>query len=133
MSGAYDDMLQMSHPVSEKRAAMRHIDRAIQFVPFAALTGYDAVVREAERLTMPHPELDSEVYVQLNRRFQALHARKDQHLILKVTYFCPDAHKAGGAYVTATGEFQRLNLYTRMILMTDGRQIPMDEVLRLQF
>lgn len=46
----YDDILELPHPVSKTRPRMSLYDRAAQFAPFAALTGYDAAVRETARL-----------------------------------------------------------------------------------
>lgn len=42
----YDDMLYMEHHRSKKRAPMPIEDRAAQFAPFAALTGYGSAVEE---------------------------------------------------------------------------------------
>ena len=47
----YDDIIHLPHHVSETRAHMPMLDRAAQFSPFAALTGYDAAVVETARLT----------------------------------------------------------------------------------
>lgn len=46
----YDDIIHMPHHVSETRPRMSRRDRAAQFAPFAALTGYEAVIAETARL-----------------------------------------------------------------------------------
>ena len=58
MKNPYDDMLHLSPPVSEKYPKMSMQQRAAQFSPFAALTGYEAVIAETGRLTEPLRELD---------------------------------------------------------------------------
>jgi len=49
MTTPYDDIIHLPHPVSDRRPHMPRIDRAAQFAPFAALTGYDAAIRETTR------------------------------------------------------------------------------------
>ena len=72
MKQGYDDILSRPRPVSTCHAPMPRIDRAAQFAPFAALTGFEAAVREAARLTETRPELDESRKEQLNRRLQLL-------------------------------------------------------------
>ena len=47
--GRYDDILYLPHNVSRTRPHMPRLDRAAQFAPFAALTGYDEVIDETAR------------------------------------------------------------------------------------
>ena len=47
----YDDIINLPHHVSSKRPQMPMLDRAAQFSPFAALTGYDDAIHETARLT----------------------------------------------------------------------------------
>ena len=49
MTGKYDAILHLPHHVSKKHPPMPMADRAAQFAPFAALTGYDAAIRENAR------------------------------------------------------------------------------------
>ena len=46
MSGKYDDIINLPHPTSKRFSRMPLEERAAQFSPFAALTGYDALIRE---------------------------------------------------------------------------------------
>ena len=68
--GKYDDIIHLPHPVSTKHARMSRIDRAAQFSPFAALTGYDAVITETGRLTDSSVELDESRKEVLNERLR---------------------------------------------------------------
>ena len=43
--GKYDDIINLPHHESTKHSKMPALDRAAQFLPFAALTGHDAAVR----------------------------------------------------------------------------------------
>lgn len=68
----YDDIINLPHHVSAKRPQMSMLDRAAQFAPFAALTGYDAAIKETGRLTEERIELDEESLNMLNMKFQSL-------------------------------------------------------------
>ena len=57
MSGPYDDIIDLPHPTSKKHPRMSMGERAAQFSPFAALTGFGEVIRETGRLTDQRVEL----------------------------------------------------------------------------
>ena len=124
----YDDIINLPHHVSTKRPQMSMLDRAAQFSPFAALTGYDAAIKETGRLTDEKIEMDEESLNMLNMKFLLLVEALDDEHEVSFTYFKPDETKAGGAYVTATGIVKKIDYYGRFITMKDGTKIPMDDV-----
>lgn len=128
----YDDKLHLPHHVSATRPQMSMINRAAQFSPFAALTGYDAVIRETGRLTDRRVELSEDTRTNLDRKQQLLSDRLAEHPEVSVTYFIPDERKTGGAYVTVTGNVKKLDGLQRIIVLTDGTMIPLDEILELE-
>lgn len=132
MSGPYDDILHGHRPVSQKHPPMSRADRAAQFSPFAALTGYEAAVRETARLTQGKIELSDEEKESIDRVLQALAAHRSEQPPVIVTYFLPDQKKDGGAYVTVTGALKRINLLERRLNLTDGTLIPIDDISQLQ-
>ena len=99
MSGQYEDIINLPHHVSATRPQMSMIDRAAQFSPFAALTGYDAAIKETGRLTDEKIEMDEEALNILNMKFQILVDSLDDEPEVTFTYFKPDERKAGGAYI----------------------------------
>lgn len=99
----YDDIINLPHYTSSKRPRMAMIDRAAQFSPFAALTGYDAAVKETARLTEDRVELDEYQKSALNDRLQILQERLSDTPVISIKYFVPDERKSGGAYCTETG------------------------------
>ncbi len=128
----YEDIINLPHHVSTKRPQMSMLDRAAQFSPFAALTGYDAAIKETGRLTDEKIEMDEASLNMLNMKFQLLvEALGDEHEV-SFTYFKPDETKAGGAYVTATGIVKKVDDYERLITMVDGAKIPMDDVYSIE-
>ena len=51
MNRKYNEIMGLPHHVSKTRSQMPMSDRAAQFAPFAALTGYDSAIKETGRLT----------------------------------------------------------------------------------
>ncbi len=101
MNGTYDDIINLPYHVSATRPHMTAIDRAAQFPPFAALTGYDSAIKETARLTDERVELDEYAQDALSDRLQIIADRIKEHPEIAIIYFQPDARKNGGAYVTA--------------------------------
>lgn len=124
----YEDIIDRPHHVSPNKGQMPIGDRAAQFSPFAALTGYDDAVKETARLTEEWIELDENSKVILNRRLQELKAHIKEQPEIIVTYFLPDARKKGGSYLTITGKVKKINEYERLIIFTDGSFIPIDRI-----
>ena len=108
------------------------LDRAAQFSSFAALTGYDAAIKETGRLTGQRIELTEECRAVLDRKQQVLLENLAEHPEVSVTYFVPDERKSGGAYVTVAGRVKKVDEYQRLLLLTDGTRIPLTEVLELE-
>ena len=132
MTGKYDDMLQLPHHVSASRKPMAITARAAQFAPFAALSGYDAEVQEAGRLTDRPIEPDEYEKVALNARLQLLARHLREKWVVSLVFFQPDERKAGGAYVTRTGTVKKLYETERLLTLTDGTVIPLDDLIALE-
>ena len=131
MSAKYDEIINLPHHVSKTRPQMPMSDRAAQFAPFAALTGYDSAIKETGRLTDERIELDEETLTVLDRKYQLLMDALDEAPEIEITYFKPDERKAGGKYVSATGTVKKVDDFERLITMQDGLKIPMDDVLSI--
>lgn len=132
MTGEYDDIIHLPHHVSSKRPQMPMSDRAAQFSPFAALTGYDDTIQETGRLTEQKIELDDEALQELNERFNILQEHLCEQPEVRFAYFKPDARKDGGAYLTVSGVVRKIKLYEREILLQDGTIIPVDDILKME-
>ena len=127
----YDDMLALPHHVSSTHPQMPLANRATQFAPFAALTGYGAAVNETARLTDRRMELDDEQKLLLNSKLQLIRESLRARPGVSVTFFQPDLKKAGGAYVTVTGTVKKVDEYERRIVMANDVLIPIDEVIAI--
>ena len=131
MSTPYDDILHMPHYVSEKHPPMSRLDRAAQFSPFAALTGYEAAVEETARLTDRRIELEEGEKEAIDQRLTLVQERLPEPTEVTVTYFVPDKKKAGGAYVSVSGTVKKIDGYERMVILRDGTSIPIDDILHI--
>ena len=99
-------------------------DRAAQFSPFAALTGYESEVKEAARLTEKRIELSSEQKEILDEQLRLLEDGALQGTVASFTFFKPDDRKDGGAYVTVAGRIKRIDPVERNIILLDGAIVP---------
>ena len=133
MTEDYSDIINLPHHVSRNHPQMPMMARAAQFAPFAALTGYDTVIHETARLTDKQVELEEYDNERLNRIFSELMDSLKEHPVVTVSYFKPDEHKAGGAYVTVTGKLKKIDTYEQLMVMEDGTAIPIGNIMDLQF
>lgn len=132
MNNRYDEIINLPHHVSKTRPQMPMSDRAAQFAPFAALTGYDSAIRETGRLTDEKIELDEEALTALDMRYQLLTDALEAYPEVTITFFQSDERKDGGAYQTVTGTVMKIDTFERLITMRDGTKIPMDDVLSME-
>lgn len=125
------ELLEMERPVSARHASMRRCDRAAQFAPFAALSGFDETVQEAGRLTQAQIELAENEREALNDALVRLAARLPEQPEVRLTYFQPDAKKSGGTYRTILTRVRRLDANAQVLVLTDGTRIPFDALLSI--
>lgn len=129
MKTKYEDIINLPHHVSKTRPQMPMSDRAAQFAPFAALTGYDDAVKETGRLTDDKIELEESSLNELNAKIQLLRENLADAPEVTFTYFRPDDRKDGGAYLTITGTVKKLDDYERLLVLQDGTKVPIDDIL----
>ena len=132
ISHEYDDIINLPHHVSAERPHMPMIDRAAQFKPFAALTGYDAAIAETARLTDEKRELTEEQKEAIGKQLRALRDRLKTDPQVSVTYFVPDSRKAGGAYKTVSGAARRVDEMRGVLEMRSGAAIAFDDIISLE-
>lgn len=128
----YDDIIHLPHHVSSTRAHMPLPDRAAQFMPFRALTGYEDAVRETARYTDEKIELTEDEKAVLNTTLQRLSDSLAGQPRVAVTYFRPDKRKAGGSYVTATGRLKKMDDVEGVLILTGGERIVIEDILEIQ-
>lgn len=130
--GKYDDIINLSRPISKKHKKMSLYDRAAQFAPFAALTGHEEEIKETARLTDREIELDEDEKLILNEKIKYIMMNMDKDIQVKFTYFVPDEKKDGGEYRTCSGIVKKVDEYGRRIIMKDKQSIAMDSIIELE-
>ena len=127
--GAYDDIIHLPHPTSARHPRMPMIDRAAQFSPFQALTGYGEAIQETARLTGEKVELTEDEKTVLDEKLRLL---TDTGNEAAFTYFQPDGKKSGGVYVTVLGAIKKLDPLEGRLVLSDGTAIPIDDILEIE-
>ena len=128
----YDDIIHLPHSVSTKHPQMSMTDRAAQFSPFAALTAYDAAIKETARLTDERMELDEEAKLRLDNKLRMVQEMLIEQPELLVTYFQADNRKSGGGYLTVRGSVKKIDVYEQILVLTEGLQIPIRDIYELE-
>ena len=122
----YADIIRLPHHVSRNHSRMSMADRAAQFSPFAALTGHDAAIAEAARLTDERPILDESVKQKISNLLQL--ASIDSNLVLNIVCFVPDARKTGGSYTEISGRIKKLIPHEKLLILDTGNRIPVEDI-----
>lgn len=115
----YADIIDMPHHQSPMRQHMSLYDRAAQFSPFAALTGYDDMIKEEARLTDDMKELSETDFETLNQQIALISKEIEErnHPEVTVTYFIPDKLKSGGRYEKVSGTIKRIDSLDRRLIL----------------
>jgi hypothetical protein len=128
VNGKYDNIINLERPVSLKHPRMPISDRAAQFAPFAALTGYDDAIDETGRYTDNMAELSEDAKELLDRKQLFLGHIIEKKPEITVTYFVLDAKKSGGEYRKASGKLKAIDEYKRELVFACGMRISVDMV-----
>jgi len=132
MSNVYDDIINLPHHVSATRTQMSAQNRAAQFAPFAALTGYDATIKETARLTDKRIELGESAIAALDMKLLILAEIIADHPEVAVTHFKSDEKKDGGAYITVNGALKRIDDYEKVLALMNGEKISIENILDIE-
>ena len=124
----YDNIINLPHRTSDKHPRMSRENRAAQFSPFAALTGYNAEINETARLTDEKLELSEDRINDINIKLQIVNDNIDECPEVTIEYFVPDKKKSGGAYVTVSGNVRRIEEHERVLIMKDGSTVSIDDI-----
>ncbi|MBO5163540.1 MAG: hypothetical protein J6B75_03745 [Ruminococcus sp.] len=123
----YDDIIELPRPRSEYPRMSRH-DRAAQFSPFAALTGYEDEVEETARITDSRIEADEDRAARINDSLRYISENIYNLPKAEIIYFVPDERKSGGKYIKVIGEIRLLEEYGSAVIFKDGRKVPIKDI-----
>ena len=128
----YEDIADLPPDIAKKHPQPTMLERAARFAPFAAITGYEEMVLEEARETEDRIELDEGTMAALNERLNMIQESLEEESQIRITYFEPDKKKSGGAYISVTGTVKRIDEYERLVIMSDGKKIRIDEIFGLE-
>ncbi len=131
MSEEYNDIINLPHYEPKKHPRMSMWNRAAQFAPFAALTGYGAAIQESGRLTEEWTDLEEYDQDILNRKMEELRSLLPEQPAITIRYFQPDEHKSGGSYHTYSGNVKAIDEHERVLLFADGQRIDLDRIVEM--
>lgn len=131
MKNPYEDIINLPNHKSSKHVHMTNLDRAAQFAPFMALTGYESVISETARLTDKKIELDEDIKEDLNNRLDKIKAHIDEKPEVMITYFKKDKKKSGGTYITYTGYIKKVKEFEELVIMQDNTRILVNDILEI--
>ncbi len=126
--GRYDDIINLPHHVSPTRAKMSMRDRAGQFAPFAALTGYGEKIDETARRTDGRRLLEEDAREELDRRLGLLAAEAENGPEIRITYFIRDEKKAGGRYEETRGRIKRIDTAGGTLTLSTGETLRLADI-----
>lgn len=127
----YDDIINLKRPISKKHKPMSLYNRAAQFAPFAALTGYDNVIDETGRLTDEMLLLDEYQKSDINNQLLYLIENKD--VVASYTYFIKDKYKKGGSYITVVGNIKKVDLDNHKIMLEDKTVVNIEDIVAINY
>lgn len=125
----YDDIINLPRPISKKHPPLSVAQRAAQFAPFSALTGYDGIISETGRLTSERIEIDEDRINSINEELKVLSHTKNT--IADIVYFKADSFKQGGAYIEETLTIKKVDDDNLCLITTDGLKINFEDILEI--
>ncbi len=128
----YDDIIHTKAPIPLRHGRMPIADRAAQFAPFSALTGYEAAVEEAGRRTDRRVELDENEQALLDRKLRYLRSRLSDPPPVRICCFVPDLRKSGGSYCDFEGRIVRFEQLPPGLHLSTGEFLPMEDILEIE-
>lgn len=128
----YEDIVNLPAHISDRYPQATMAERAARFSPFAAIAGYEDMVREEARVTEKRRELGEDEKSMLDERLRLLAAEQEREPTVTLTYFVPDQKKDGGAYLRRTGVIVSVDRIRREIRLKDGSRIPLDDIFGIE-
>ena len=125
----YKDIIDLPHHVSDVHPQMSMINRAAQFSPFAALTGYDDAIEETARLTDSRIELTEAEEYEISGKLGRLQ-RGDT---VELTWFVPDKRKAGGRYNAERVVIKQVVAAEGKVNLADGRSVDIKDIIDVEY
>ena len=124
----YEDIIRIPRHISKTHPQASMADRAARFSPFAAISGYEEMVKEAARVTEERIEITEAEKAILNEQLNMIAEFLNDEPEVTITHFVPDKKKSGGAYISITGVVKRIDELKRIVVMKNNKKIKIDDI-----
>lgn len=136
MKDAYKKIAHLGPWEPKNHPRMFRENRAAQFSPFQALTGYEMAIQEVGRPTQERAQVSQDEVDEINRALayltdrlaEGLGGRAGDHPCIRIRYFREDERKEGGAYLVKEGRVAEIRAFRRVLIFEDGEEIPIDQL-----
>lgn len=125
----YDSIINIPHHSSYNHRPMTRYNRAAQFAPFAALTGYGEAINETGRIVDKKKELTNEEKEIISEKINYLISLKDQKPEVIITFFIKDELKTGGRYDSIKDVIVRLDEVNGFIKLESKQIINIEDII----
>ena len=127
----YDDIINLPHHISKNHKRMSIQNRAAQFSPFAALTGYENAINETKRITEEKRILTNDKKEEINNTLIEIEENLNKYNY-KITYFIKDNKKAGGKYISIIDKIKKIDTYNNKIITKNNQIIEIDNLYQIE-
>ena len=128
----YEDVINRQHPTSKIHPRMSRTNRAAQFAPFAALTGYEESIEETARLTDRKIELSEDEIEEINAKLNSIQEHIKERPEVTITYFQPDERKEGGEYITVTGRVRWIDEVNGVVVFEEETSLKIMSIVEVK-
>lgn len=126
----YSDIIDVEYQKSNRHPQMSLYDRASQFAPFAALTGYAEAINETGRIVDKKLELSAEQKELLRRKLDYINLHLDFEY--EITYFIKDGQKNGGKYECVRGQIKKIDDVEKKVILVDKQFIYFEDIIKIE-
>ena len=119
----YDEIINLPHYEPKYHKRMSKMQRAAQFNPFSALTGYDDMVKEVSREVNEKIEICEDKKEEINNKINYLIKESKLNSYITITYFLRDNKKDGGKYFKYTGKIKKIDNINKKIILNNDKVI----------
>ena len=128
----YDEIINLPHYEPKYHKRMSKSQRAAQFSPFSALTGYDEMVKETERLTKDKIIMSDDEKNVINEKLNYLIQNKMLDSYISITYFVKDLKKDGGKYYKYNGKIKKIDNMNKKITLNNLEKVSIDDIINIE-
>ena len=128
----YDEIINLPHYEPKYHKRMSKSQRAAQFSPFSALTGYDEMVKEIERLTKDKIIISDDEKNVINEKLNYLIQNKMLDSYISITYFVKDLKKDGGKYYKYNGKIKKIDNMNKKITLNTLEKVSIDDIINIE-